>query len=120
MIYKITVGFTISLCISCMLILLSCDVAKAESEDIDLTELDLSELMEIEVETTSARREMKVTESPSTISIISRKYIENSWATNIPDLLRNTLGIDVIGIYSGTHMVSLRGSNPFTSLGPVT
>lgn len=116
MLNRFKICFTISICISCMLILLSCDIAKADSEDLDLTELDLLELMEVEMETTSARRELKVTESPSTISIISREDIENSWATNIPDLLRNTLGIDVIGIYSGTHMVSLRGSNPFSSL----
>ncbi len=116
MIYRIIIFFFISICISSLLIIFSCDISKAESEENDLTELDISELMEIEVEKTSARREIKITESPSTITIISKEEIENSWATNIPDLLRNTLGVDVIGIYSGTHMVSLRGSNPFSSL----
>ena len=92
----------------------------AQEDDLDafFSKLDkgyLAEEVGVKYEETSAGHKIKVTKSPASVSVISSKEIENSWATNIPDLLRNTLGVDVIGIAAGTHMVSIRGSNPFSS-----
>ncbi|EKD26537.1 MAG: hypothetical protein ACD_79C01131G0003 [uncultured bacterium] len=97
------------------------NTANAEIEDIAdfISTLD-EEYVQTEVavayEETSAKRKIKVTESPASITVITKDDIANSWATNIPDLLRNVVGVDVIGVYIGTHMVSIRGSNPFESL----
>jgi len=97
----------------------SLDLAADDGEakdPIDYSELSIYELLNLRIESTSSRRETKITESPASITVITREDLESSWATNIPDLLRNTLGVDVIGVSAGTHMTSLRGSNPFSSL----
>ncbi|OVE73435.1 hypothetical protein BVX93_01630 [bacterium B13(2017)] len=90
--------------------------AQLEDQEDEWKEETMSDMFEEIVDETVAKRKIKTTESPSVVTIITQQEIENSWATNIPDLLRNVAGLDIIAVYAGTHMVSIRGSNPFSSL----
>ena len=83
-----------------LLVILSARAVNAE-EKIELGE----------VVVTATRYEENVTDVPANVSIITRKDIENSNAQNIPELLRNQVGVQVNDITgSGRfYTVDLRG-----------
>lgn len=60
---------------------------------------------------TSSKKEQAVTESPSAVSIITDEDIRAYRATNIPDLLRNVAGVDVMAISATDYNVNIRGFN---------
>ncbi|MFT5680800.1 MAG: iron complex outermembrane receptor protein, partial [Myxococcota bacterium] len=60
---------------------------------------------------TASRYGQSPLDSPSTISVISGQDIRMSGATNIPDLLRRAVGVEVMSLSAGQPDVSIRGFN---------
>lgn len=89
--------------------------AIAEEGLEDLLNMSLDELADYQV-ITATKTELRLADSPGSISIITRDQIDRSPSTSIPELLRNVAGVNVrwnpmvqtIGVRSF-------GSNPFTS-----
>lgn len=66
---------------------------------------------EVPIVISATKREQPITESPSSISIITAEDIRRSGATNIADLLRRVPGLDVIRISPSDAQISARGFN---------
>ena len=64
---------------------------------------------------TASKREQRIQDSPSTISIITEEDIRESGAMSIPDVLRFVPGIDVMQITSSHWEVNARGLNQIRS-----
>jgi iron complex outermembrane recepter protein len=81
--------------------------------------MTLDELMDIElmnVEVTSvSRRESTVGQSPSAVAVITQEDIRRSGATNIPQALRMSPGLEVAQIDNSTWAISARGFNSSTA-----
>ena len=60
---------------------------------------------------TASRYGQDPMDSPSTVSILTADDIRMSGATNIPDMLRQVVGVDVMSLSSATPEVSIRGFN---------
>ena len=60
---------------------------------------------------TAARERQPITEAPSAITVITEKDIKHSGATNIPDVLRQVAGLDVMMVTASDFQVSARGFN---------
>lgn len=60
---------------------------------------------------TVSKKDQAITESPSAVSIITDEDIRAYGATNIPDLLRNVAGVDVMAISATDYNVNVRGFN---------
>lgn len=71
-----------------------------------------------EVVVTATRYEEKATDVPASVTVITRKEIENSTAQNIPDLLRTEVGVQVNDITGNrrSFSVDLRGFGETSSL----
>lgn len=69
----------------------------------------------IETIITASKREQRIQDSPSTISIITEEDIKESGAMSIPDILRFVPGIDVMQITSSHWEVNARGLNQIRS-----
>ncbi|MEL6341855.1 MAG: TonB-dependent receptor [Myxococcota bacterium] len=80
----------------------------AEGEEI--LEEFLSEAYE-RVVVTASRYGQSPLDSPSTISVITAQDIRTSGATNIPDLLRRAVGVEVMSLAAAQPEVSIRGFN---------
>ena len=67
------------------------------AQDVDLMELDLDALMAIEIDTvyTASKYEQKVTEAPSSISIISADIIRKYGYRDLADVLKSLRGFHV-------------------------
>ncbi|MFC1561567.1 TonB-dependent receptor plug domain-containing protein [candidate division KSB1 bacterium] len=78
-----------------------------------LTEESLFE--QIETIITASKREQRIQDSPSTISVITEEDIKESGAATIPDLLRFVPGIDVMQVTSSHWEVNARGLNQLRS-----
>ena len=76
-------------------------------EDI-LAGLSLEQLMDIEI-TTVSKKEQKLSEAASAVSIITGDDIRRSGLTSIPEALRLVLGMEVAKIDSHTWAISSRG-----------
>jgi iron complex outermembrane receptor protein len=76
----------------------------------DLSQLPLEDLMNIEV-TSVSKKEEKMSQAATAISVITQEEIRRSGATNIPDLLRIVPGLDVSQINANDWAVSARGFN---------
>jgi iron complex outermembrane receptor protein len=66
---------------------------------------------DIPIVISASKLEQPITESPSSISIITAEDIRRSSATTIADLLRRVPGLDVLRISSSDAQVSARGFN---------
>ncbi|GAB4349326.1 MAG: hypothetical protein Kow0099_32330 [Candidatus Abyssubacteria bacterium] len=66
---------------------------------------------EVPIVISATKREQPITESPSSISIITAEDIRRSGATNIPDLLRRVAGLDVLRVTPSDAQISARGFN---------
>ncbi|MBI4389868.1 MAG: TonB-dependent receptor plug domain-containing protein, partial [Nitrospinae bacterium] len=67
----------------------------AEELSVDkLSEMSLSELMSIDT-TTAARTSQKASEAPASITVITRRQIQERGYVNLSDLLEDLPGIDV-------------------------
>jgi outer membrane cobalamin receptor len=77
--------------------------------DEEIFDMSLEELMNVEV--VSATRTAKTTRTaPSIITSISAAQIEESGARTLSDLLKMTVGIQVLGRRNGRDMVWIRGA----------
>lgn len=79
------------------------------SEDVnDLFELSIEKLMEISI-VTASRQEQSIYELAVPVSVITAEDIHYSGLTNIPDILRYTVGVDVVRLDRARYMVGVRG-----------
>lgn len=82
----------------------------AGGEEPDLGGDFLSDAYE-RVIVTASRYGQSPLDSPSTISVISGQDIRMSGATNVPDLLRRAVGVEVMSLSGAQPDVSIRGFN---------
>ena len=83
----------------------------AESTDnVDLTELSIEELMNIEITSPSKKLE-KLFDTPAAVYVITSEDIRRSGAKNLPDVLRIVPGVVVAQINSSEWAISIRGFN---------
>ncbi len=83
--------------------------SKANDEPYPKRELLLFE--EIPIVISAAKFEQPITESPSSISVITAEDIRRSGATTIADLLRRVPGLDVLRISPSDAQIAARGFN---------
>lgn len=76
---------------------------------------ELLAFMEIPVVVTTAKTELPLTKSPSTVTVITAEDIRRSGATNIPDLLRMVPGLDIATVTAADTSVSIRGKTRIVS-----
>src|ERR1700709_605566 len=77
---------------------------------IDLTQMNLEDLMNVKV-TSVSKREQKLSRTAAAVFVITQEDIRRSGATNIPDLLRMAPGVDVEQIDANAWAISVRGFN---------
>ncbi len=90
-------------------IYLTC-VSTANSNQDDLLELSVEDLLNVEVISVS-KKAKSLNDSPAAIFVISQDDINRIGATSIPEALRLAPGIDVARIDSNKWAVSARGFN---------
>jgi iron complex outermembrane recepter protein len=91
----------------CTLLLLA---AQAQSEQTDLTTLQIEDLMNVDV-TSASKKAQKLSQVPAAIFVITKEEIHRSGANNIPDLLRMVPGLDVAQLTPSVWAISARGFN---------
>ena len=84
--------------------------APAQSGQVDLTALQIEDLMNVDV-TSASKKEQKLSNVPAAIFVITKEDIHRSGATDVPDLLRMVPGLDVAQINPGVWAISARGFN---------
>lgn len=89
----------------------SADDRYAEAVDAAYPKRELLFFEEIPIVISATKIEQPITESPSSISVITAEDIRRSSATNIADLLRRVPGIDVLRISPSDAQISARGFN---------
>jgi iron complex outermembrane recepter protein len=78
----------------------------------DLTELSLEDLMNVEVEVTSASRHAQpLAKTPAAIFVLTADDIRRSGASSVPEALRSVPGVDVARLDANRWAVSIRGMN---------
>jgi len=60
---------------------------------------------------TASRYGQDPLDSPSTVSVLTEEDISMSGATDVPDLLRRVVGVEVMSMASGQPEISIRGFN---------
>lgn len=76
----------------------------------DLTELSLEDLLDIEMEVTSAgRKSQNIMDTAAAIFVIDSEDIRRSGMSKLPDLLRMVPGLEVSNLNSNTWAISARG-----------
>ncbi len=94
-----------------LILLPSSSVAtEAADEFSDFSELSLESLLNQTV-VSAAKHEQAISESPVAVTLITADEIAASGAANIPDILRDIAGLDVINTSAGDINVSARGLN---------
>lgn len=81
-----------------------------DQSQIDLTQMQLEDLMNIKV-TSVSKREQTLSRTAAAVFVITQEDIRRSGATNIPDLLRMAPGVDVQQIDANAWAISIRGFN---------
>jgi iron complex outermembrane recepter protein len=89
--------------------LAGCSFAQ-KSNDPDLSQASLQDLMNIQV-TSVSKKEQKLSQAGAAVFVITQEDIRRSGATNIPDLLRLAPGVDVAQIDANRWAISIRGFN---------
>src|SRR5687767_4059118 len=84
----------------------------AQSNKDDLTNLELTELMNMEVRSAS-RTPQKLSQVAAAVNVITQEDIRRSGATSIAEALRMAPGLDVARIDSSRWAISSRGFNDF-------
>jgi len=84
--------------------------AKAHSEQDDLLNLSVEDLLNVEV-ISVAKKAKSLNDSPAAIYVISHEDIKRVGATSIPEALRLAPGLNVARIDSNKWAVSARGFN---------
>lgn len=80
------------------------------TDNVDLTELSIEELMNIEITSPSKKLE-KLFDTPAAVYVITSEDIRRSGAKNLPDVLRIVPGVVVAQINSSEWAISIRGFN---------
>jgi iron complex outermembrane receptor protein len=84
--------------------------AAQEPPQIDLSRMDVEDLMNIKV-TSVSKRAQSLARTAAAVFVINQEDIRRSGATNIPDLLRMAPGVDVEQIDNNAWAISVRGFN---------
>ncbi len=74
----------------------------------DLTDLSLEQLLDVEVSLVS-RRAQRIGDAPASVHVITRRDIERSGLTSIPELLRLVPGVQVQRMQAGRWAIGTRG-----------
>ena len=86
--------------------------ASEVAEGQDLTQLSIEQLMDVEVQVTSASRKgQKLSETAAAVYVVTREDIVRSGAQAIPEALRLAPGMNVARIDANKWAVSCRGFN---------
>lgn len=80
------------------------------SDDRNLLEKDLTELLQMEV-TTASKKQEPWFRTPAAVAVLTSEDIRRSGAETIPDALRLVPGVEVARIDANKWAVSARGSN---------
>lgn len=92
--------------------IISARAAAQETEEPDLTELSLEDLMNLDVEVTSVdKRPQRVSDAAAAVTVLTAEEILRSGATSIPEALRLVPGLNVAQISANTWAISSRGFN---------
>lgn len=83
--------------------------AKAQPA-VDLTQMNLEDLLNVKV-TSVSKREERLSRVAAAVFVIDREDIRRSGAANIPDLLRMAPGVDVEQVDGNAWAISIRGFN---------
>jgi iron complex outermembrane receptor protein len=75
--------------------------------------LSLADLFDLKVEA-ATRTEVSAMEVPQSVTVITRADIDASPASTLPELLRYTVGANVLEVHSSQNILTTRGSNAFT------
>ncbi|MBM4062563.1 MAG: TonB-dependent receptor [Planctomycetes bacterium] len=84
------------------------DPAAQGEQFADLSGMSLEELLDVEVSLVS-RRAQRLGDAPASVHVITRKDIEQSGLTSIPELLRLVPGVHVQRIHAGRWAIGTRG-----------
>jgi iron complex outermembrane receptor protein len=84
--------------------------AAQQPAQIDLSRMDVEDLMNIKV-TSVSKREQSLARTAAAVFVINQDEIRRSGASNIPDLLRMAPGVDVEQIDVNAWAISVRGFN---------
>ena len=82
----------------------------AQSTAADFADLSLEELMN-ETVTSVSKREQKLSDTASAVTVLSNEDIRRSGASNIADALRLVPGMNVASVNAGQWAISTRGFN---------
>ncbi len=86
--------------------------ARSPQQGEDLTELDLEQLMDLEVEVTSAtRRAQPLADVPGAIFVLTNEDLRRSGADSLPEALRLVPGMQVARLDANRWAVTARGFN---------
>ncbi len=97
-------GLVLALCLSTIA------AGSAQEPQVDLSRMDVEDLMDIKV-TSVSKREQRLARTAAAVFVINQEDIRRSGATNIPDLLRMAPGVDVEQIDANSWAISVRGFN---------
>ncbi len=88
------------------------NLAQPDPPPPDLTQLSLRQLMEVKIETvyTASKHEQKVTEAPSSVSIVTADEIQKYGHRTLADILRSVRGLYVT-YDRNYHYLGVRGFN---------
>ena len=109
------IGFSRKCIIVSIYIIILCPYINLFAEDketkiqTDFFNMSLEELAEVPIVVSSSRQEQKITESSSSVSVITAKDIHFSGATTIPEILQFVPGMDVRRLDRQYYMVGVRG-----------
>jgi iron complex outermembrane receptor protein len=92
-----------------VIVLCSSPLVNAEEQN-EVLDLSVEDLLNVEV-TTVAKKAQSLNDAPAAAFVISNEDIKRSGATNIPDALRLSPGLDVARIDANQWAVSSRGFN---------
>ncbi|HUU03867.1 MAG TPA: TonB-dependent receptor [Myxococcota bacterium] len=94
--------------LACCGLLLAPGQVRAQDEDDEGLEDEFALLEEDETVYSAAKHEQKISDSPSTVTVITREQIENTHCTNITCLLRQVPEIEVRRMKPMHHSVGAR------------
>lgn len=76
----------------------------AQQKPVDLAEISVQNLMNIQI-TSASKEDQKMSQVAAAVFVISQADIQQSGSTNIPDLLRMVLGLDVAQINANSWAI---------------
>jgi len=93
-----------------LVLLLSTAGWAQDQPKIDLTQMQLEDLLNVKV-TSVSKREEKLSRTAAAVFVIDQEDIRRSGAASLPDLLRMAPGVDVEQVDANAWAISIRGFN---------